>query len=132
METFRRIWELSKDSPYMAKMDNPDFTLEGDNAVCGDWIEISLKMEGPKIAEGRFLHKGCAVSAVAASVLMEYAEGKTLEEVQRVTPEQQLELFGAPVSPARIKCALLPLELLKMESKGTTLQKKRPHEERPR
>lgn len=113
LAAFKRIWELSKDSPYMAKMENPDVAFSGDNAVCGDWLELAFKMKKEKIAEARFLHTGCAVSAVAASVLMEYAEGKTLEEVKKVTPEEQLKLFGAPVSPARIKCALLPLEIMK-------------------
>ncbi|MDO8558604.1 MAG: iron-sulfur cluster assembly scaffold protein [bacterium] len=125
LTAFKRIWELSKDSPYMAKIDNPDFAFSGDNAVCGDWMELAFRMHKDgstklttgKIAEARFLHTGCAVSAVAASVLMEYAEGKTLDEVRKVTPEEQLKLFGAPVSPARIKCALLPLEVLKMDPK---------------
>ena len=103
----------------MAKMDNPDLAFSGDNAVCGDWMELAFRMKNGKVFEARFLHTGCAVSAVAASVLMEYAEGKTLDEVKKVTPEEQLKLFGAPVSPARIKCALLPLEVLKMKPKGS-------------
>ena len=114
---FKRIWELSKDSPYMAKMEKPDVIFEGDNVSGGDWIEISLKMRGKKIVQGQFLHKGCAVSAVATSVLLEYAEGKTLATVQKLTPEKQLKLFGAPVSPARLKCALLPLEILQKGNK---------------
>jgi len=97
----------------MAKMHNADLTITGDNASCGDWIEISLKIKKGKIIEGRFLHKGCAVSAVATSVLLEYAEGKTHKIVQKLTPDDQLKLFGAPVSPARLKCALLPLEIFK-------------------
>ena len=113
LETFKRIWEFSKDSPYMAKMDDADITLKGDNISCGDWLEISLKMKGKKIAEARFLHRGCAVSAVATSTLLEYAEGKTLEEVRELTPEKHLKLFGAPISPARLKCAMLALEVVK-------------------
>lgn len=101
----------------MAKMEKPDLTFAGDNAVCGDWLELSFHIKGGKIKEARFLHKGCAVSAVAASVFMEYAEGKTLAQLQKVTSEKQLKLFGAPVSPARIKCALLPLEILKQGQK---------------
>lgn len=117
LETFRRIWELSKDSPYMAKMEKPDLIFAGDNAVCGDWIEIAFRVKGNKIAEARFLHKGCALSAVGASVFSEFAEGKTLEAMRKLTPEKQLKLFGAPVSPARIKCVLLPLEILRKTAK---------------
>ena len=101
----------------MAKMNKPDLVFSGDNAVCGDWLELAFKMKGKKIAEARFLHKGCAVSAVAASVFLEYAEGKTLAQLQKVTPEKQLELFAAPVSPARIKCALLPLDILQRKKR---------------
>lgn len=144
LQTFKRIWELSKDSPYMAKMDNADLTFAGDNAVCGDWLEISLKLSPTppvarggawgggsdlasfnkrKINEARFLHKGCAVSAVSASVLLEYGEGKTLQALLKLKPEDQLKLFGAPVSPARMKCALLPLEILKLKAKPAISQK---------
>ncbi|MDP3963547.1 MAG: iron-sulfur cluster assembly scaffold protein [bacterium] len=119
LETFRRIWELSKDSPYMAKMEKPDLAFTGNNAVCGDWIEIAFRMKGKKIVEARFLHKGCALSAVGASVFSEFAEGKTLEAVRKLTPQKQLELFGAPVSPARSKCVMLPLEIIKKNPSQT-------------
>lgn len=109
----RRIWELSKDSPYMAKMNDADLRLEGENASCGDWLEISLRMRGRKITAAQFLHKGCALSAVGASVLCEYLEGKTLAAARNITPKKQLALFGAPVSPARLACVLLPLETVR-------------------
>jgi len=117
LKVFKRIWELSKDSPYMAKMEKPDVVFEGKNTSCGDWIEVSLKCKKGKIMQGRFLHTGCAVSAVATSVLLEYLEGKTFAALQKISPEKHLALFGAPVSPARLACALLPLEILRTGKK---------------
>jgi len=107
----------------MAKMDDPDSIFSGNNAACGDWLEISLKFKGRKITRGRFLHKGCAVSAVAASVLLAHAEGKTMKDIEALAPEDQLRLFGAPVSPARLKCALLPLEVVRSGLEKEKLKK---------
>jgi nitrogen fixation protein NifU and related proteins len=113
IKMFRRIWELSQDSPYMAKMDDANIVATGENPLCGDWMEISFKVKNGKILKARFLHKGCAVSAAAASSLIQYLEGKSLNSAKRIKAEKHLKLFGAPVSPARLKCALLSLELLK-------------------
>lgn len=113
LDDFKHIWELAQDPPRKAKLDDFDVKAEGQNPLCGDWLEMRLKLRDGKIADARFLHTGCALSSVASSLLLEYAEGKTIAEMQKLTPEEHLKIFGAPVSPARLSCVMLALETLK-------------------
>lgn len=86
-------------------------TLE--NPSCGDSITLSLKIENNIITEIAFQGKGCAISQASASLLTEYVKEKSLESVDKMSKDDILNLLGVDLSPARLKCALLPLETLK-------------------
>lgn len=90
------------------------------NPFCGDEIEIFVKFistsEGAKLdhLEGvSFEGRGCAISIAAASMLTEYAKGKTKKELTKFYPRDMLNLLGLEVSGTRKKCALLALAVLK-------------------
>ncbi|MEZ4505737.1 MAG: iron-sulfur cluster assembly scaffold protein [Thermomicrobiales bacterium] len=70
-------------------------------------------MKDDKIDEIAFSGRGCAISQASASILMEMTEGKSLDEVKAITKEDLLEELMVPISPARMKCALLSLKVLK-------------------
>ncbi len=62
----------------------------------------------------RFTGKGCAISQASASMLTELAKGKPLEWVKELSKEDILKMLGNPeLGPARIKCALLGMKVLK-------------------
>jgi len=94
-------------------LDPNDYTAEDVNPLCGDEIRIDLRVSDGKVDEVRFSGRGCAVSQASASILTEMVEGKTLDEVKALTKDDLLEEIGIPVSPARLKCALLSLKVLK-------------------
>jgi nitrogen fixation NifU-like protein len=93
---------------------DPDIHVRDTNPLCGDEIEVSAKIVDGKISEVRFKGKGCAISQAAASMLTELVHGKTLQEIKAVSKEQMLELLSIPVSPVRLKCALLGLKVFKL------------------
>jgi nitrogen fixation protein NifU and related proteins len=99
-------------------LDDPDATFEDTNPLCGDRVRIDVKLDGERIADIRFSGRGCAISQAAASMLTELAKGQTIEEVRALTKEDVLEEIGIPISAARIKCALLPLKVLKATAYG--------------
>jgi nitrogen fixation NifU-like protein len=74
---------------------------------------MDVRVEDDRISEIRFSGRGCAVSQASASILTEMVEGKTLEDVKALTREELLDEIGIPVSPARMKCAMLGLKVLK-------------------
>lgn len=101
------------------EMDDPDFTYEEDNPLCGDVIRISVRLgEDGRVADVAWLGDGCAISQAAASLLTEEIKGMTLEEVRAFDKDTLLDLVGVPLSMARVKCALLSLKVLKAGAYG--------------
>ncbi len=94
-------------------LDPSDFSYEDVNPLCGDEIRIDMRTDGEKITEIRFSGRGCAISQAAASILTEMVEGQPLNVVKAITREDMLEELGVPISPARMKCAMLGLKVMK-------------------
>ena len=94
-------------------LDPHDYSYEDVNPLCGDEIRIDVRVADDKVSDIKFSGRGCAVSQASASILTEMVEGMTLDEVKALTKDDLLEELGIPVSPARLKCALLGLKVLK-------------------
>jgi len=90
-----------------------DYSYEDTNPLCGDEVRIDLRVTDDRVSEVKFSGRGCAVSLASASILTEMVEGRSLAEVKALTKDDLLEELGIPVSPARLKCALLGLKVLK-------------------
>ena len=90
------------------------------NPLCGDELTIALKVVGDRVDDVRFTGKGCAISQASASMLTEQVKGKTLVEVRAIERDAIMENLGIPISPARIKCAMLSLKTLKGSAWGLT------------
>lgn len=81
---------------------------EGKNPLCGDVIQISLRLAPDgTIQEAWFDGEGCVISQASASMLTEKIEGKTVEEAKAFTANEMLDLFGPQLTPNRQKCCLL-------------------------
>ena len=93
---------------------DPDVRTKDSNPLCGDIIEIQLKIRDDRVEDIRFQGKGCAISQAAASMLTEVVKGKTLDEVKALGKKDVLDLLGIDPGPTRIKCALLGLKVLKL------------------
>ena len=84
------------------------------NPLCGDQIDLFLVIdENKKVVDVKFNGHDCAISQASASLLTEHIKGKSLEELQKLTKEDILEMLGIPLSPVRFKCGLLSLDTLK-------------------
>ncbi len=107
-------------------IDDADAEAEGQNPLCGDEVSIYVQFAADRetIEDVKFRGRGCAISQAATSMLMEMVRGKTATEVAEM-PRQDLEdELGIPLSPIRLKCALLGLGVLKValhRAKGTPL-----------
>jgi nitrogen fixation NifU-like protein len=109
-----QIIERYKHPQYRGHLDPHDIYFEDDNPLCGDHIEITIRVDGDdKVAEAAFDGKGCAISQAAADLLVEAIHGKPLEEVKHMNKQDVLDLLGIDLGPVRLKCALLSLKVLK-------------------
>ena len=107
------ILDHSKHPRNNGTLEHPDFTFEDTNPLCGDEIRVDLDVEGDRVAAVRFSGRGCAISQAAASMLTEMVDGQPIHAVKALTKDDILEELGVPVSPARLKCALLGLKVMK-------------------
>lgn len=109
-----QIIERYKSPQYRGHLDPHDIQFEDDNPLCGDHIEITLRLNGNnKVTEAAFDGKGCAISQASADLLVESIHGKSLDEVKAMKKDDLLELLGIDLGPVRLKCALLSLKVLK-------------------
>jgi nitrogen fixation protein NifU and related proteins len=107
-------------------LDDPDAQAEGQNPLCGDEVSIYVAFEsdGDTIDEVKFSGRGCAISQAATSMLTEMVKGRSATEVASLPRDELLEEIGIPLTPVRLKCALLGLSTLKLalhKAKGTPL-----------
>jgi nitrogen fixation protein NifU and related proteins len=103
-----------------------DASAEGQNPLCGDEVSIyvSFEPDGETIEDVKFSGRGCAISQAATSMLMEMVKGRSATEIASLPKDDLLEEIGIPLTPIRLKCALLGLGVLKValhRVKGTPL-----------
>jgi nitrogen fixation protein NifU and related proteins len=77
-----------------------------ENPVCGDILELSVRMESGRIAEARFRTRGCVTALACSSLLTELLRGKTPAEARAITSDQISEMLGG-LSPTTSHAAQL-------------------------
>ena len=107
-------------------LEHADAHAEGQNPLCGDEVTISVRFaeDGETIEDVGFDGRGCAISQAATSMLTELVKGRTATDVAALPKEELLEEIGIPLTPIRLKCAILGLGVLKValhRAKGTPL-----------
>ena len=92
------------------ELPQPARRAEGFNPLCGDRIRIELIIENESVKDVRFRGDGCAISIAAASLLTELilATGNPT-----ISDDQLIAALESDIKPARVQCALLPLEALR-------------------
>lgn len=121
MDDFYRelILDHYKNPRHKGKLEPNDFSFEDSNPLCGDQIRIDVRLDADqRVKEVAFTGRGCAISQASASLLTESIVGKPLAEVKQLTREDILELLGIELTPARLKCAMLSLKVLKAGAYG--------------
>jgi nitrogen fixation NifU-like protein len=102
-----------------------DAVAEGQNPLCGDEVTVSVRFGEGDVIEGvGFEGRGCAISQAATSMLTDLVKGRTAQDVALMSKDELLDEIGIPLTPVRLKCALLGLGVLKValhKSKGTPL-----------
>jgi nitrogen fixation NifU-like protein len=88
---------------------------EGANRTCGDEITIYLRTDAGVITDLRFESRACAICTASADLLADRLISQPETEIAQITPKEVQKMLGIPLSPIRLKCALLPLETLKTQ-----------------
>lgn len=139
------ILDHNKSPRNFRKLETANHHAEGYNPLCGDRIDIYIKLDNDKIADISFQGSGCAISKASASLMSTMVKGKTIEEAgklfekfhhlitgklnEEVDTEDvgKLAVFaGVREFPSRVKCASLAWHTfnsaLKEENKTVTTE----------
>ncbi len=100
------------------EMENPDISYFDTNPLCGDELQLQIKVKDGKAEDVKFKGKGCSISQASASMLTEMIQGKDMEEIKKIGKKEILDAVGLQLGPSRIKCALLSLKVLKAGAYG--------------
>ena len=113
------------------RVEDANRSADGYNPLCGDKIELYLKVDDQVIADVGFQGSGCAISRASASMLTQSIKGQSVERAQQIfeafhrmltEPEAELDydtledlesLAGVSEFPTRIKCAVLAWHTLR-------------------
>ena len=108
------IIDYSRNPINYGKIEDHDITFHDSNPLCGDSIDIDMKIDDNKVSDIKFHGKGCAICMACSSVLTEIAKGKNIDEVRNISKTDVLGELGLEnLQAVRIKCALLSLKVLK-------------------
>ena len=107
-------------------IEDADAEAEGQNPLCGDEVSIYVAFgeDGETIEDVKFSGRGCAISQAATSMLMDMTKGRSAHDVAALDKDELLAELGVPLTPVRLKCAMLGLTTLKValhKAKGTPL-----------
>jgi len=97
--------------------------IEVSNPVCGDVLQLAVRVEGERIAEARFLCRGCTTSIACASLLTEQLRGRTLVEARSLTARTLSESLGG-LPPATFHGAELAADAVETMLRNITAKYK--------
>jgi nitrogen fixation protein NifU and related proteins len=115
------------------EMPSATCSAQGRNPICGDQLKLFLALNGEKILDASFVGSGCCISKASASLLTEFAKGKTKSDVEKMFGQVhemvttgkvdgdvgKLKVFaGVHKYPARVKCAILSWHAVMAALKG--------------
>jgi len=118
-----------------ARVEPADREVAANNPICGDQIDLSLRLRDGTVDAIGFTGRGCSISQASASMLCETVSGRSEADAQRLAEQFRamlqgeddgadlgdLEaLRGVRAYPVRVKCATLPWNALLQGLQGAT------------
>ncbi|HID95288.1 MAG TPA: Fe-S cluster assembly scaffold protein NifU [Candidatus Latescibacteria bacterium] len=107
-----KVMEHFRNPRNVGQMENPDGIGHVGNPICGDIMELYIKVEDGKIVDARFQTFGCGAAIATSSMVTEMVKGKDIEEALRISNKAVAEaLDGLP--PVKMHCSVLAEQALK-------------------
>lgn len=108
-----KVMEVFKNPQHMGEVENYNAIGTVGNEVCGDIMQITMRIEDNVIKDAKFKTFGCAAAVASSSTATGMIIGKTIEEALKLTNKQVIEeLNGLP--PQKIHCSVLAEDAIRM------------------
>ena len=90
----------------VGEIENPDGQGTYGSPVCGDMMQIQIKVDNDVITDAKFRTFGCGSAIASSSMATEMIIGKTIDEALEISNKQIIdELGGLP--PVKVHCSVL-------------------------
>ena len=107
-----KVMEHFRNPRNVGEIENPDGIGHVGNPVCGDIMELYIKVNGGIIVDAKFKTFGCGAAIATSSMVTEMVKGKRIEEALKISNKAVAEaLDGLP--PVKMHCSVLAEEALK-------------------
>ena len=107
-----KVMDVFKNPKNVGEIENPDGIGTVGNEVCGDIMQISLRIKNDVIEDAKFKTFGCAAAIATSSTATEMIKGMTVDEALKVTNKLVIEKLGG-LPPQKIHCSVLAEEAIK-------------------
>jgi nitrogen fixation NifU-like protein len=118
-----KVMEHFKNPRNVGEMDNPDGIGHVGNPVCGDIMELYIKVKDNIITDAKFKTFGCGAAIATSSMITELVIGKSIDEALKISNSAVAEALGG-LPPVKMHCSVLAEEALR--SAVEDYQKKHP------
>jgi nitrogen fixation NifU-like protein len=96
----------------VGEIENPDGTGHVGNPICGDVMELYIRVKNGVIADAKFKTFGCGAAIATSSMVTEMVIGKSIEEALEISNHAVAEALGG-LPPIKMHCSLLAEEALR-------------------
>lgn len=108
----KKVMDHFKNPRNVGEMENPDGVGHVGNPVCGDIMELYIKVKDGIIVDARFKTFGCGAAIATSSMVTEIVKGKSIKEALKISNKVVVEaLDGLPA--VKMHCSVLAEEALK-------------------
>lgn len=107
-----KVMEHFRNPRNMGEMENPDGIGKVGNPVCGDVMELYIKVKNNIIIDARFQTFGCGAAIATSSMVTELVKGKSMDEALEISNKAVADALGG-LPPVKIHCSVLAEEALK-------------------
>ena len=107
-----KVMEHFRNPRNVGEIENPDGIGHVGNPVCGDIMELYIKVDNGIITDAKFKTFGCGAAIATSSMVTELVKGKSVEEALEISNKAVAEALGG-LPPIKMHCSVLAEEALK-------------------
>jgi len=112
MQYSEKVMEHFRNPRNVGEIENPDGIGRVGNPVCGDIMELYIKVKDNVIVDAKFKTFGCGAAIATSSMVTELVKGKTIDEALKISNRAVAEALGG-LPPIKMHCSVLAEEALK-------------------
>ena len=106
MESYsEKVMEHFRTPRNVGEMENPDGIGHVGNVVCGDIMELYIKVKDNIIVDAKFKTFGCGAAIATSSMVTELVKGKTVDEALEISNRAVAEALGG-LPPIKMHCSI--------------------------